>query len=107
VHMPDDPDQLFDLENDPLELENHASAEGDLVRDFREEVARRWDLAALEEDVRASQRARLAVFQALQLGERHPWDYQPTRSAQSQYTRNTMDVADRDRQSRFPPVATT
>jgi choline-sulfatase len=67
----------------------------------------RWDLAALEEDVRASQRARLAVFQALQLGERHPWDYQPTRSAQSQYTRNTMDVADRDRQSRFPPVATT
>jgi choline-sulfatase len=107
VHTPGDPDQLFDLDSDPLELENRASAESELVRDFRDEVARRWDLAALEQEVRASQRARLAVFQALQLGERHPWDYQPRRSAQSQYTRNTMDVADRDRQSRFPPVATT
>jgi choline-sulfatase len=107
VHSADDPDQLFDLESDPLELENLAPAEGDVVRDLRDEVARRWDLAALEQEVHASQRARLAVFQALQLGERHSWDYQPMRSAQSQYTRNTMDVADRDRQSRFPPVATT
>jgi choline-sulfatase len=104
VHVQGDPDQLFDLETDPLELENRASKETDVVSAFRDEVERRWDLDALEEEVRASQRARLAVFQALQLGERHPWDYQPTRPAQSQYTRNTMDVADRDRQSRFPPV---
>jgi choline-sulfatase len=104
VHMPGDPDELFDLERDPLELENRASDEAALAAGFRDEVASRWDLAGLEQEVRGSQRARLAVFQALQLGERYPWDYQPVRAAQSQYTRNTMDVADRDRKSRFPPV---
>jgi choline-sulfatase len=107
VHMPGDPDELFDLEGDPLELENRAAREDALVREFRDEVDRRWSLEALEQEVRASQRSRLTVFEALQLGERHSWDYQPVRPAQSQYTRNTMDVADRDRQSRFPPVATT
>jgi choline-sulfatase len=104
VHMPGDPDQLFDLEQDPLELANRASDEQAVVGEFRDEVARRWDLPALEQSVRESQRARLAVFMALQQGERQPWDYQPVRSAQSQYTRNTMDVAERDQQSRYPPV---
>jgi choline-sulfatase len=104
VHMPGDPDQLFDLEQDPLELANRASDEQAVVGEFRDEVARRWDLPALEQSVRESQRARLAVFQALRQGERQPWDYQPVRSAQSQYTRNTMDVAERDQQSRYPPV---
>ena len=75
------------------------------MREFRAEVAERWDLDAVERDVRASQRARLAVFRALQQGATYPWDFQPSRSAAGQYTRNTMDVALRDQQSRFPADA--
>jgi choline-sulfatase len=106
VHAEGDPDQLFDLDRDPLELENLAgSAEhAGLLAAFRDEVQRRWDLGTLGDAVRRSQRDRLAVFPALQQGRRAPWDYQPVRDASSQYTRNTMDVAGRDRLSRYPPA---
>jgi choline-sulfatase len=106
IHADGDPDQLFDLSNDPLELVNLAEDAGHAatVEEFRDEVRRRWDLEAIERSVRDSQQARLAVFRALQVGRRHPWDFQPLRPAASQYTRNTMDVAARDEQSRYPPV---
>ena len=106
ISTPSDPDQLFDLEADPLELVNLADApqHAGVLGELREEVERRWDLEAVERDVRASQQARLAVFRALQLGAPHPWDYQPAHRASEQYTRGTMDVAARDRQSRYPPL---
>ena len=106
VHMPGDPDQLFDLDADPLELSNLAAddARADVVGAFREETRRRWDLEALARDVRASQLARLTVFDALNRGRPYAWDFQPSRIAAEQYTRNTMDVAERDLRSRFPPA---
>ncbi len=38
IHTPTDPDQLFDLEADPLELVNRAEEEVEVVRELREEV---------------------------------------------------------------------
>ena len=106
IHLPGDPDQLFDLEDDPLELRNLAAADGlaDVVAEFRQEVRERWDLPALDARVRESQQARLAVFGALVQGRTYPWDFQPDRAAAAQYTRSTMDVAEHDLRSRFPPV---
>ena len=106
IHTASDPDQLFDLESDPLERDNLAAApeHASIVRGFREEIEKRWDLEAIDKDVRRSQRARLTVFPALQQGARFPWDFQPSRAASQQYTRNTMDVAARDQKSRFPPL---
>ena len=109
VHTASDPDQLFHVEDDPLELVDLAGEPGHeaTVREFRAEVAATWNLDAVDRDVRQSQRARLAVFRALSTGERFPWDFQPIRSAAEQYTRNTMDVAERDSRARFPPLETT
>jgi choline-sulfatase len=106
IHTPTDPDQLFDLEEDPLELRNLASDERfkSVASGFRAEMARRWDLEALDRAVRDSQQARLVVFRALQRGKVFPWDFQPERPSAMQYTRNTMDVTGRDRVARFPPL---
>jgi choline-sulfatase len=104
IHTPSDPDQLFDLVDDPLELVNLAATDGHpIVGEFRDEVRRRWDLEALEQAVRESQRARLAVFKALQRGAPYPWEYEPAR-APAQHMPETMDVAARDQQSRYPPL---
>jgi choline-sulfatase len=106
VHVPGDPDQLFDLDADPQELRNLAGDTGYAAeaRAFGEEAEARWDLGSIERSVRESQQARLAVFLALTRGRPFAWDFQPARSAAEQYTRNTMDVAERDLHSRFPPV---
>ena len=106
IHSPADPDQLFDLESDPQErinLANHpASAE--LASRFRQEVAARWDLSALDPEVRLSQQRRLAVARALSIGAQTPWDFSPPYDAARRYIRNHMDLAALEEMARFPPV---
>ena len=74
------------------------------VADFRAEIARRWDLAALDATVRESQRRRRVVDAALTKGEPHAWDFQPFRDASKQYMRNTVDLDDLEARARFPRV---
>ena len=99
-----DPDQLFDLDGDPDELDNLAAAprHRSTVENFRGILASRFDAAATRRKVMESQRCRLMMFTALKRGNYFPWDFQPLRDASEQYTRNHMDVTDRDIQSRFP-----
>src|SRR5262249_55619480 len=53
VHSPGDPDQLYDVAEDPDERRTLAQEAGrsERVRDFRAEVARRWNLQAVHEAV--------------------------------------------------------
>jgi choline-sulfatase len=67
----DDPDQLYDVEADPHELESLGPS------NLREEVSRRWDVAALTEAVLASQRDRRRVVAALRRGHPERWDWLP------------------------------
>ncbi len=106
VHAPGDPDQLYDLLADPDERVNRAGhpEHADLVAAFRAEVARRWDLPALDAAVRDSQRRRRLVDAALTTGASRPWDFQPFRDASKSYIRNTTDLDDLEAMARFPPV---
>jgi choline-sulfatase len=101
IHTPTDPNQLFNLDGDPEELNNLAPAHP-LAAEFRREVEARFDIQRIHEQVMQSQQARLMMFEALKHGHHFPWDFQPLRDASEQYTRNHMSVTDRDLKSRYP-----
>jgi choline-sulfatase len=106
IHSPADPDQLFDLESDPGERVNLAGdpASAGLAGRFRQEIAARWDLAAVDREVRLSQRRRRAVTRALGTGVQTPWDFAPAYDAGRRYIRNHMDLGELEEMARFPPV---
>jgi choline-sulfatase len=106
IHSPADPDQLFDLEADPDEQNNLVDDAGSasLLADFRREVAARWNLTALDAEVRESQQRRFAVSTALGTGVQTPWDFTPTYDASHRYIRNHMDLNELEEMARFPPV---
>jgi choline-sulfatase len=105
VHSPADPDQLYDLVEDPEELRNLnlAPQHAPRVREFLAEVAQRWDMPALHAQVLASQQRRHLVYDALRAGRYTPWDFQPTRDASRLYVRNDQDLGDLEAMARFPP----
>ncbi len=99
-----DPDQLFDLEDDPHELTNladHPDHQG-TVQTLRAKSEARWDLARFDADVRASQAKRWVVYEALRQGGYYPWDYQPLRDASERFMRNHMDLNVLEESQRFP-----
>ncbi len=88
-----DPPQLYDLDTDPHELTNVAASDP-LGAAFADEVAKRWDVEAVDAAVRKSQRDRSVVDSALRSGRYTPWDFQPTTDAANQYMRNHLDLND-------------
>ena len=91
IASPGDPDLLFDLSTDPRELANLA-ADPRHAREaaaFRDEIAVRWDLAALREEVVASQRRRRLVAAALGVGAQSPWDYSTREDTGERYVRGS------------------
>ena len=104
IHAAHDPNLLFDLQDDPQELHNLAQApqHKELVASFLAEVARRWDLPALDARVLDSQRRRRLVYESLTRGRLTSWDHQPMVDASQQYMRNHIDLDDLERRARFP-----
>ena len=70
VHAAADPDQLYHLPSDPDELRNLAQDAGsvEVLQGFRAEVASRWNLPQLHEQVVASQVRRRFIGAANMLG---------------------------------------
>ncbi|MFT4607383.1 MAG: choline-sulfatase [Urechidicola sp.] len=99
----DDPDQLFDLELDPNELNNLSVGEPiQLLEDFRSEVQSYWNAESLQQKVIHNQARRRSVHAALRVGSYQDWDYNPQSDASQQYTRSHMDLTTFDITSRFP-----
>lgn len=106
VHSPVDPDQLYDLIEDPDERLNLGTGSRHIaqVDEFRAEVSRRWDMPALSRAVIASQQRRHLVNAALREGRYTPWDFQPFRDAAKLYVRNDQELGDFEAMARFPPL---
>ncbi len=101
IHTPTDPDQLFNIDDDPDELTNLAAGHP-LAAKFRAEVEAKFDIPRIHAQVLESQKSRLMMFEAMKNGSLFPWDFQPLRKASEQYTRNHMSVTERDLKSRYP-----
>jgi choline-sulfatase len=104
VYSEPDPEQLYNLETDPHELQNLAghSEYEDVRAAFKAELMARWDLPALNRAILASQRRRRLVSGALMTGHHTAWDFQPHQDASQQYMRNHLLLDDLERRARFP-----
>jgi choline-sulfatase len=104
IHCVLDPDQLFELDSDPLELRNLADDPdfADVVASFRKKREERWDMGAFDAAVRESQARRWVVYEALRNGAYYPWDHQPLQRASERYMRNHMDLNILEESQRYP-----
>ena len=96
ISCPGDPPMLFDLDNDPDELENLAGQSGrsGVREELEAVVAGTWDVEALDRAVHESQSVRRMVGAALDTGARTSWDFQPIRDASRLYFREWGDIQD-------------
>jgi choline-sulfatase len=104
IHSPGDPDQLFDLADDPGETVNYADDPRftGVAAALREEMYGRWDVTGLHQAVLESQRRRRLIDSALRQGRRPGWDWQPPRDASREYIRTYMELDDLERNARLP-----
>jgi choline-sulfatase len=99
IRCEDDPDQLYDLESDPLELANVALSSPDLCAELRAAVDARWDLPALKSAVLRSQEQRRLVVSALNTGRAASWNYVPR--SDGEYVVGRADLFDLQRRARL------
>jgi choline-sulfatase len=100
-----DPPQLFDMEVDPDEVDDLAAdpAYSLIVDDFKLEVARRWDMRHLKDEILKSQRRRRLVYRALTTGQVSAWDYQPWQDASKLYYRGTRPYHEMEERDLLSP----
>ncbi|KAF2666214.1 choline-sulfatase [Microthyrium microscopicum] len=101
-----DPPQLFDLGTDPQELHNLANepSHATVAADFAAEVAQRWNLQHIHQNVLQSQRQRRICWEALTTGKWEPWDFQARDDSSQRYIRSNIPLDTLELRARYPPV---
>jgi len=99
-----DPEQLFDLDKDPNELDNliEKTDYKSITHSFRDTMKATWNLDRFDQDVRESQAKRKVVYEALRKGGYYPWDFQPLKQASERYMRNHLDLNILESSQRYP-----
>ncbi|KAL2210570.1 sulfatase [Sarocladium strictum] len=118
ITCPADAPQFYNLDRDPLELDNLArfrkiQPETDEQREAKEmfekydaEAMAKWDFDAITAQVFQSQRSRRVVWDALKEGQFTSWDFDPNDDGRQKYIRSTIPLDDLERRARFPIVDT-
>ncbi|GAB7362511.1 hypothetical protein MBLNU230_g2831t1 [Neophaeotheca triangularis] len=108
ITCPADPDLLYNLADDPRELQNLAGSEDPATKAvydaFVAESKAKWNMEAITADVQKRQRQRIKAHRALKKGRWTPWDYQVPDDSQSKYIRSHMELDDLERRARYPIV---
>ncbi|KAB8296675.1 hypothetical protein EYC80_002099 [Monilinia laxa] len=114
ITCPADPDQLYNLAEDPKEVINLASLPAKhplmteettkFLNDFKAEAAAKWDFEKITNDVLLSQRQRRLVWSALKVGKFTSWDHNPNDDGREKYIRSHIPLDDLELRARYPPV---
>lgn len=108
ITCPADPPQLFNLVQDPLEINNLATSQDPEIVEvfdaFEKEAHVRWDFKKITEDVLMCQRKRKFVWSALTKGRFESWDWRGSEldDGRNKFIRSTMPLDDLERKSRYP-----
>ncbi|MBU74160.1 MAG: choline-sulfatase [Rhodospirillaceae bacterium] len=107
VYCETDPGMMFNLDDDPNELNNLCNDPGhsDKAAKMEAEILRRWDPVQLKQDIIASQQRRHFVQRILMQGTSVPWDFQPEFDASKQYLRTGNSPTKVKGLARYPFVS--
>ncbi|MCF8092405.1 MAG: choline-sulfatase [Desulfotignum sp.] len=104
IYCDRDPEQLYDLKNDPEETRNLAQLAEyrSVCLRFRCKVMEKWRPTELENIVKHSQRRRQLIDRAVRKGRFLSWDFQPFEDAAHTYMRSHLDLNTLEQSARFP-----
>ena len=113
ITCPSDPPQMFNLSQDPLEVNNLATSQDPQIQEvfhaFEQEAKTKWNLKKITEDVLLCQRKRRLVWSALTKGRFESWDWRGSESddGRNRFIRSNMALDDLERRARYPVHAIT
>ncbi|WP_090047462.1 choline-sulfatase [Limnohabitans sp. 2KL-27] len=111
VYCEGDPGMLFDMQKDPMELQNLCQAPefSKLAQQFVSEIETRFNPSKVKSNVMESQRRRLFLHSTLLKGHHTSWDYQVHKDASKQYVRSsaTTSTTATKAKARYPFVPTS